>query len=304
MPLKERGPEAFVLRPEAEREKLLKFHARMAKKTAHEEREASDIWKVYDFYDSSLGSFEEGYGSLIPGYDRKLIEADAEKLLGTGQLLPRREFLKTYIESELSSLKGRTVVVELGGPGSWWSEEFSKDFLKQSFGLTLEDKRTEEQKEDDALRNHTVIAGDMFQGNSLEQLEKQVGPKGVHVVFERLAGYGTPHIPSEPVFIGKYLQRVYRLLADRGIMFVQLPLDIQTVFATYAWLTKLHRDHPNTLQVAISNFAFRFERFPGAPDELSLLSAKEFKHVEKMFQEGLSLPQLLERLREMFERDE
>lgn len=266
---------------------MLEGHARAAERKARVEQghaKKDSIHGLYDLYDSDLGSLEYELRGVIPGYDEALAKADVERTLATRELQPKREFLRKYIERELDFARFHAVAVELGGPGSRWAGDFTPGFFERTYGLTLADIRTDEQRTIDSSRNHEVIPGDMFQGDSLQKLEEKVGPKGVHLFMERLALFGMGHIPTEPVFMGEYLRRIYRLQAEKGIVLAQLPLDEMFSVATYAWITKLRSKYPGKFSASMDGLFYRLQRLPGAPDELPLLSVKEFKRVEKLWQ--------------------
>ncbi|MFA5954162.1 MAG: hypothetical protein WC817_01325 [Patescibacteria group bacterium] len=295
---------SFTLKHASERDELLKRYAKGSQLKAKRERRAAgtDIYSIYDIYDSSLEGIEDYFRDLIPGYDRALVEADFEQLMETKQQPPRREFLRKYVESELTFARGKAVAVELGGPGSRWSQNFTPGFFQKTFGLTLEDLRSDEQKAEDTVRHHEVIPGDMLQGDSLQILEEQVGPRGVHLFLERMALYGISNIPPEPVFIGEYLQRLYRLQAEKGIILAEIPLDEMVVTDTYAWFTKLRTHYPGKFNTAMNGHGFRLQRLSGSPEELPLLSAKELKRSEKLYTEhGRSREYFIEHVQEVLD---
>lgn len=142
------------------------------------------------------------------------------------ELLPKEyKDIREYIESEMKEKSGSAIGLEIGGPGSKLFSEFSPGFLKESFGTTLTDYRTEKEKEKDIENNHTVFSGDIFTNEGFRDLKKKLGGKKVNVLFERMQG-ALPVYPQIGYMAGIF-DRLYSLLDDEGVMFVQMPIFLR-----------------------------------------------------------------------------
>lgn len=161
--------------------------------------------KKWDIYDSGLVSGENP------------LEFDFLKLYPRGF-----KNIKDYLEKEYKKEKGKIYGIELGGPGSRLFADFSSGFIKKSFGITLFDHRTEDQKIKDNERNHQILTLDIFDENTYEIVKELADQNNFHLLFERMEG-GWVNFPQNLEAFEFLLFKWYSLLKDQGVMFVQSP---------------------------------------------------------------------------------
>lgn len=155
----------------------------------------------WNIYDSGLNSFDNYFRDIYP-----------------------HEYgnLKFFIESKMEEKKGIAIGVELGGPGCRLFEDFNKNLFAKTFGMVLH-KQPQYQDLDLSESKHRVIEGDCLSIRGIRKLEKILG-QGVKidVLFERMLG-GIQSYYCSSEFIWSLFNRLYKLLNEGGMMFVQSP---------------------------------------------------------------------------------
>lgn len=197
---------------------------------AVEERKPGDKagWEIYDSY---LGN----------NWDDSSFQVTFACLLPEGECS-----LRSYIERLLTRKRGAAVGIEFGGPGSNLFGDFSQGFFRQTAGVTLADIRTDSSKERDDERHHTVIAGNMFSSQTQQEIAKWLSGRKVDVIFERMDG-GLHLVPREPRFLADIANNWYQMLAEGGVMFIQIPRVLVPVME--AWKNFVKQKYPDQIQV-------------------------------------------------------
>lgn len=176
--------------------------------------------KKWDVYDSGLVSGENP------------LEFDFLKLYPRGY-----KNIKDYLEKEYKKEKGKILGIELGGPGRRLFSDFSPGFVKESFGVTLIDKRNDAEKEEDQKKNHHVLVLDIFNEESYKKIKSFSKEKGFDLLFERMEG-GWLGFPEDKELFEYFVFLWYELLANSGTMFIQSPyvLDKKNIEDWENWL--------------------------------------------------------------------
>lgn len=135
---------------------------------------------------------------------------------------PEFSDVRDYIEVRFSDRKGKAVGVDIGGMGSELFAGFSPGFFKKSIGVTLVDKRNSQEIDRDSEIGHEVLETDCFSAQGRNKLKYWLGDDKVDVIFEKMHG-ALLNYPDNPKFLMSILNRWYKLLGDKGLMFIQTP---------------------------------------------------------------------------------
>lgn len=224
------------------------------------------LWEIYDSHLNELSDY-----------------CDSSFQITFACLLPEGEFsLKDYIERLLTRKRGAAIGIEFGGPGSNLFGDFSNGFFRQTAGVTLVDVRTDSSRERDDERRHTVIAGNMFSSQTQQKVAKWLSGRKADVIFERMDG-GLHLVPRDPRFLAEIANTWYQMLAEGGVMFIQIPRVL--VPAIEAWKNFVEQKYPDQIQVQEkfcrvdyqflgvqhSEGLMRLNKLTGAPANLPLL---------------------------------
>jgi len=168
--------------------------------------------------------------------------------------------LQEYIEGLLMERKGEAIGIEFGGPGCKLFQGFTKDLFKKTAGVTLVDKFAGER-----LSNHTVIEGEILKKKAYSDILKWSNGQQIDLIIERMDG-ALGLLPNIPTFVYRAFQRWYDLLSEGGVMFVQIPREVNE------GLTQLHSyiesECPETIKIKFGGSALRLNKLAGAPMNL------------------------------------
>lgn len=214
-------------------------------------------------YDSSSASFTSTFAPLLPEGTTKIVD---------------------YVEQMLVRKKGRAIGIEFGGSGSRLFYDFSEGFFCQTAGVTLADQRIAFLNERDSRRCHTVIAGDMFSSQKQQEVAEWLSGRKADVIFERMV-LGLELIPQEPRFLAEIANNWYQMLAEGGVMFVQIPGILVPVME--AWKDFVEQKYPDQIQVKQKlrrdEGLMRLNKLEGAPARLPSLSAQTVRDLYRSF---------------------
>ena len=202
------------------------------------------------------------------------------------QVLPERTNLKDYIEGTLQERKGEVILVEFGGIAVELSSGFSPGFLKKSIGVVLVDHREPEQKGHsfrEETGQHKILEGDILSPKFYSGiLERELRKEKVDLIIERMIG-GLRFIPDDPYILTKILKIWYKLLRERGIMFVQVNSTLRNLLTKWSKLIKSEYKDKIELEINFNSrlfSVFRLRKLSGAPIELPLLDRNTLKGIE------------------------
>ena len=230
---------------------------------------------TYPLQDSNLDSFAYSFYSLVPKEYQK-----------SGDL--GKDF-KSFIES---ILKKGSIAGEFGGIGYdlFTNSEtgFSKDFFIKTLGVALanEKKRQPDLYGDpnkEKFKNHTVIEGDIFdrsiKNNSTKnEIIKWLNGEKFDLIIERLAG-GQVDAPQSLGFQFKILQDWYQILNENGLIFIELPINLEKVKKEYfvkkyksedrylleSWVKKINSEYSGTIEIKLVDDVMLIHKKYGAP---------------------------------------
>lgn len=234
--------------------------------------------RAWDIYDSHLDNssddspFQATFACLLPESESSLI---------------------SYIERLLSRKRGAAIGIEFGGPGSNLFGDFPKGFFRQTAGVTLTDVRTESAEARDNERHHSVITGNMFSSKTRQDVAKWLEGRKADVIFERMGG-GIRLVPREPRFLAEIANNWYQMLAEGGVMFMQIPSVLVPVME--AWKNFVEQKYPDQIQiqqklhlvdplagVLFNEGLMRLNKLKGAPANLPLLPPRAVSGLYKGF---------------------
>jgi hypothetical protein len=244
-----------------------------------------DRRKIYQVAEKSLAeqmekerTFKGRY--LWPMYDSPLLsERDSSSFDSEFNMFaPEGQNLRDYIEEVLRPRKGQAVAIEFGGPGSNLFAGFSEGFFRRSLGVTLKDKRAAVKRSRDKVMNHSVIEGDLRDPFTKSKVNNWLGEDQVDLVFERLGGAGSK-IPQDPYDIAQHASEWYKMVAEGGLMFLQVPTVVTPLIVP--WLEKIDALYPGLARGGRSLIwlDIQLHKIPGAPDELPLLTPREVRSI-------------------------
>ncbi len=191
-----------------------------------------------------------------------------------------------YIEIIIKKMKGKALGVDFGGIGSRLFAGFSPKFFTKSIGVTLVDHRKPKDlhfaQQEDAKINHEVLVGNIFDEETYKSLYESLNGEKIDFIISRMAG-GLEFVPTEPYTVGKILEIWYELLAEEGVMFVQVPIAFNNLLKV--WAERIQKDFKKVIDMQYSlgvidskptgRFsAFSLHKLPGAPDKLPLLDPR------------------------------
>lgn len=262
--------------PKSTRQALLADTAAAIRKCQKEERRNSSgkgKWEIYDSYlenPSDDSSFYRTFGCLLP---------------------EKEQTLAGYIERLLVEKRGVAIGIEFGGPGSNLFGNFSPGFFGQTLGVTLNDLRSISLRVRDNERHHAVIAGDMFSDKTQQEVTRWLRGRKADVIFERMNG-GLNLVPPELRFLSGIASNWYQILAEGGVMFVQIPGILVPLMVEYKDF--VDRNHPSQIQIEqilrrappifgydVSEGLVRLNKLRGAPPDLPLLHPRIIKTLYK-----------------------
>lgn len=202
------------------------------------------------------------------------------------KIIPTAEkSIKSYVEDVLKEKSGEAIGIEFGGIGTTAFSEFTSGFFKKSLAITLVDHRRKSLFKQSTTKNleqrinHTVIKADILDDETYDIINEKIDSSKVDLIIERMAR-GLDFIPPEPYLAMKTLQRWYDMLAEGGLMFVQIPVIFNELLVKWE---KLIRD---TCPTDILEFdcqygsenkyrtncsSIRIRKLKGAPEELPTL---------------------------------
>lgn len=190
-----------------------------------------------------------------------------------------------YLRSELGKKQGNAIALEVGGPGSRLFRDINKlgksKLLKKSIGITLLDKRSGFGRMEDFANNHEIVEGDLADKGAIEKIRESLEGEKADLIIERMEA-GTQHLPKDLRMLGEVLKEYYSLVAENGIMFLEIPkynvkrkqpkfeIPIKKI---RSWITELQQRYGNTfIQISPKDdyAIIRIQKVQGAPEELPL----------------------------------
>lgn len=224
---------------------------------------------------------------LYPGTDSSFHDTFAD-------FLPKGEqSFHGYIERLLVRKRGAAIGIEFGGPGSNLFGDFSQGFFCQTLGVTLADLRTDSVKERDSECHHKVITGNMFSSGTQQKIAEWLSEKKADVIFERMSA-GLNLVPQDPRFLSEIAAEWYTMLAEGGVMFVQIPSILVPVMEE--WRDFVERNYPGQIQIEqrlrlvhpvlginASDGVMRLNKQMGAPLSLPLLDPRTVRDLYRSF---------------------
>jgi len=233
-----------------------------------------------------LGSVPEflvrlyGYYTWINSPLDKRRPEDASAMINTFErVLPKgTESMVAYIEDEFKDEEDPLTFAELGGNGSAIAAELTPGRFGESYGVDLLGKK---RSKADKMRNHHILRGDLLLPKTYDQLRGSLKGKKLNLIIERM-GRGMEASPDSVKTAAALLQVWYGLLADNGMMFVQIPTKFNVLLLKWADLLKQHygdtiefRYTLGTMDMrAGSQTAFYLKKKTGAPEHLPMFDAK------------------------------
>jgi hypothetical protein len=191
---------------------------------------------------------------------------------------------RKYIERTLAGQGARLSAVEFGGEGSNLFSDFSRGFFKKTIGVSLEDRRPDAICKEDEIKNHEVLVGDIFSGDTYRMIYDRLEGKKTNLIISRM--YGALNIITDnPIVLGQLMRRWYSLLDENGLMFVQflsehiaatekngVRIDLrENLFEK--WYAMIKEHYSETLEIQESYSCFRLLKKKGAPEILPLLES-------------------------------
>lgn len=202
--------------------------------------------------------------------------------------------MRRYIERTLEKRRGNAIGIEFGGTGSGIFGEFTPGFFKESIGVTLVDHVKarpadhEQRTQKDRERNHEVIESDIFSDGLYKLLEERLRGEKVDFIVERMAA-GLESVPPGPYLVGKFLNAWYRLLREEGLLFAQVPVEMNPLLRP--WTDMIRDRYREVIEVASEvgyedgggskPSVLRLRKLPGAPEELPLLDPRTVRAISK-----------------------
>ncbi len=184
----------------------------------------------------------------------------------------------TFKEHLQYAMPSGSIGVEIGGPGRNLFRGFDPDVFSRTYGMTLVEPRSDEEKAADAEIGHTIIDGDFRK--TWETLEKDLDGEKVNLVISRLVG-GKVVQPYDPYALARDFDRAYAIVSDdRGLIYTSVPDILEPVIVP--WAMKMQKEYDSTVGVDLHQndlgFHLEVEKLPGAPKRLPLLDSREVMH--------------------------
>jgi len=200
--------------------------------------------------------------------------------------------LKDYIERALVQKKGRAVGIEFGGVGSSLFAGFSLHFFKKTAGVVLVDERTKSSNrgilQQDTSRKHDVIEGDVLSSGLYDsKIKNWLQGDKADLIIERMAK-GLDLIPADPYTLSRIVGRWYGILADGGIMLIQVPIVFNKILTP--WAEMLQSDFKDTLDVQYKlgikdsehpSSVIKIRKLAHAPEQLPLLDPRTIGKISR-----------------------
>lgn len=166
------------------------------------ERERSER---YEFSDSDTASFDTAFGKVIAPHAS----------------------IEAYMASEHKESGEGMIAIELGGSARALFRGMRASKFARTGGFTLLDRRTEEEKSEDAARSHDVIEADVFfnegaGGRSWKDVEHWIHEHGKPVLIIERMVQGIDLIRRADLF-ADIVARWYSLIERGGTMLIEIP---------------------------------------------------------------------------------
>ncbi len=192
--------------------------------------------------------------------------------------------IRSYIESELKDKRGEAIGIDIGGLGSSVFHGFSSGFFRRTAGISLHDIRAKYgiEIEEDTIRGHTVIEGDITKRETKVGIVAWLGGKKVDLLFERMVK-GLTAFPRKDRWTATAISQMYSLLSDDAIMFAELVFFAQEDPKYYLidpqkmkeWVKDLNDRFEGFLQAKWDGGSLMIRKRSGAPDDLPPLPITE-----------------------------
>jgi|GEM_PF-2697588 len=232
------------------------------------ERDKLQDWAIYD-------------SSLDDMFDRYSFANDFNALVPEGF-----NGLREYLVEKLAYKDGKAIGVEIAGPASKLFHDLSDNHLfGRSAGFVLSDSRIPVRKEEDDTINHQVVeVSDAFSSEGYRTIQNWLGTEKADFIIERMvANLGS--FPKDPEYLYAQLNRMYKLLAPGGVMFVMAPpfdKDDIKQNTIYQWIDGIKTKYKEVIDFDsylndglngdftgnMGFFCIRLEKLPNAPAEL------------------------------------
>lgn len=183
------------------------------------------------------------------------------------------ENLQEHIERVLHPKAGKAKALELGGVGSTpLVRGFTEGFFAQTGAVNLTDYRnrwTPDPTQDDEARNHRVFPGDVLSSEVQNDVSLWLGGK-VDLIIERMEG-GLATLPDYAPLLAHRIDPWYQMLAENGLLFAQLPKELQAYMPQWKDHVKKHYKGRLDIRTERNNSIIRIQKKRGAPEKLPLV---------------------------------
>ncbi|HEY4478069.1 MAG TPA: hypothetical protein VJB09_02235 [Candidatus Paceibacterota bacterium] len=194
--------------------------------------------------------------------------------------------LRGYLIEKLKHKNGKAVGIEIAGPGSTLFHDLSKNHLfGRSAGFVLSDARiTQRKAEDDTINHQVVEVSDAFSSKGYRKIEAWLGEEKADFIIERMVA-NMNSFPTDPEYLYGQLNRLYKLLAPGGVMFVMAPpIDKEDTGQNtiHNWIEDIKTKHKQVIDFDsylndglngdftgnMGYYCIRLEKLANAPTEL------------------------------------
>ena len=211
-------------------------------------------------------------------------------------VLPKGEkYLREYLMDLFKEKTEGIVAIEYGGIAERLFRGLPQEYIKKTLGVTLVDESDDEKKENRKkyqdehpdLKPHTIMENtDIFSDETYPKINKWLDGDKVDLIFERMLK-GVEYVPEEAYKVAETIQLWYQMLAEGGVMFVQVPVVFNNLFTV--WAEEIKKEYAGLIDLqytegflnVVGITAFRLRKLPGAPEKLPFLSAKEVRSIPK-----------------------
>jgi hypothetical protein len=202
--------------------------------------------KKWNCYNSGINDYDKDFKNLLSDYSKHSI-------------------------SEIFESIDSPVVIDLMAPSGSLANLFSKYKDKKGSGISvsLEDLRTDEEKERDSLLGITQITGDISKPTIWKEIDKALNGRKADLIIERGVG-AVSNLPVHETFYGIMLQKMYNTLNENGIMLVQIPFPgkiTSTGISLTKWLEFMNKSGIET-KFSPEDLAIMIKKGPSSPEAI------------------------------------
>jgi hypothetical protein len=275
--------ESFVGSPEA----LQRFEKFMASDMPPQKLDDA-LWWIFSRQSTAYAKLEQTKIAEAekpwPVADSGITTGDLPFSLTFDRVLPRGVSMQRDIERNVADVRQPKVVgVELGGVGRIFKDVELGTF-DASYSISLSDYRRALENgdqiiADDEARHHKVITGNMFRQETLETLKAELGGIQPAYIAMRMKG-GQYTLPREVIGMTHFAAAGYKMLANRGLMHVEVPFAFGPFF--HEWLDALAQHPALSVTPGIDDsgkdplYIMRLHKRPGSPEDFPVIPPRSF----------------------------